>query len=347
MFLLRKFKHTSVGLVASSTRLGASTQMVSLGCNVTIPYVVSKSFGFKSKIKPVSNRGVVAKDDLRIDPAWFRRVESLILFVGHGRSGHTLISALLDAHPHVMIAHEFHLLERWSLWPDSQKNRSFLFRTLYQEASDAVLKKKRESTKGKHSYIVPGEWSGKCDGYVTVIGDKRGGGTADFLSNTANFKFLESIYDAIKLPIKVVHVIRNPFDVVSTAVLHSLNLYFKAKSGELLPVNNAASFINLRKQVARFIIRTRAFASLVAKQYPFVEIHNVRSERLIQQPVDSLKRLCHFLDVSCSSEYLEHCTSILYSSPSTTKSLVTWPSYVTKQLQELISQHDFLKGYKL
>jgi hypothetical protein len=40
----------------------------------------------------------------------FDQVQSYCMFVGHPRSGHTLIGALLDAHPHIVIAHELNAL---------------------------------------------------------------------------------------------------------------------------------------------------------------------------------------------------------------------------------------------
>ena len=49
--------------------------------------------------------------DLR-DPGRFRTVETLCLFVGHVKSGGTLLGALLDAHPNAVVADEIEAIGR-------------------------------------------------------------------------------------------------------------------------------------------------------------------------------------------------------------------------------------------
>ena len=38
-------------------------------------------------------------------------VETFVSFIGFGRSGHSFIGAVLDAHPNIVIGHEFHVLQ--------------------------------------------------------------------------------------------------------------------------------------------------------------------------------------------------------------------------------------------
>ena len=45
--------------------------------------------------------------------AEYDSVEAFVLFVGHPRSGHTLVAAILDSHPEMIIANEFNLLEKF------------------------------------------------------------------------------------------------------------------------------------------------------------------------------------------------------------------------------------------
>ena len=42
----------------------------------------------------------------RRDPTRFRQVTTYCLFIGHGRSGHSIIGAMLDAHPEVILSDE-------------------------------------------------------------------------------------------------------------------------------------------------------------------------------------------------------------------------------------------------
>jgi len=99
----------------------------------------------------------------------FEDLESFCLFVGFSRSGHSLIGALLDAHPNVVISHELDPLRytfaRFSKWQ---------IYSLILEGSQRYAKNLRQ--RGGYTYHVPGQWQGKFSD-LRVIGDKEGEGT--------------------------------------------------------------------------------------------------------------------------------------------------------------------------
>ena len=59
--------------------------------------------------------------------------------------------------------------------------------------------------------------------HFQVIGDKKGGVTSDILKNEHRMADLEDIEAIVGVPIKFVHVIRNPFDNIATALLRAMN----------------------------------------------------------------------------------------------------------------------------
>ena len=59
----------------------------------------------------------------------FERVESFCLFVGHRRTGHTLVRALLDAHPAMVISHELNALDLVQRGPEAVSGRRFFAST--------------------------------------------------------------------------------------------------------------------------------------------------------------------------------------------------------------------------
>ena len=69
----------------------------------------------------------------------FARVESLCLFIGYPRSGHSLIGALLDAHPNAIIADELDALKY--VHAGFRRNQLFylLLRGSRQSASAPVI----------------------------------------------------------------------------------------------------------------------------------------------------------------------------------------------------------------
>ena len=51
------------------------------------------------------------------------------------------------------------------------------------------------------------------------MGDKKGGKTAKILIDPSNMSRLEAIRQLVQVPLKFVHVVRNPFDNISTMTL--------------------------------------------------------------------------------------------------------------------------------
>ena len=96
-------------------------------------------------------------------------VQSLLMFIGYPRSGHTLVSSLLDAHPHMIIANEFDIIGKWQDWDTAKRNKYFLFDQLY-------LNSKKESEVGyrsatvqhRYSYHVPRQWQGAYNSRILV-----------------------------------------------------------------------------------------------------------------------------------------------------------------------------------
>ena len=52
-----------------------------------------------------------------------------------------------------------------------------------------------------------------------VIGDKKGGVTSEILIDPSNMSKLEAISQIVQVPMKFIHVHRNPFDNIATMML--------------------------------------------------------------------------------------------------------------------------------
>ena len=63
-------------------------------------------------------------------------IKKLVFFVGYPRSGHSIVGALMDAHPHVVIPHEYFLFAQFrTLNQAPDKNwRDNLFNALYNKS---------------------------------------------------------------------------------------------------------------------------------------------------------------------------------------------------------------------
>ena len=101
-------------------------------------------------------------------------VETFVLFVGYARSGHSLIAAILDSHPEIIIANEFHLLANFdSFYKDpneeSYSRRLRIFSALHSLAYNQSIHGLRSPNRGQgYSYYIPGSWQGKYRNQIKV-----------------------------------------------------------------------------------------------------------------------------------------------------------------------------------
>src|SRR5688572_15941273 len=94
----------------------------------------------------------------------FDATETYCQFVGYPRSGHTLVAALLNAHPEIVIANELGVLD----WVRRGLNRRQLL--------SLILKSDRDFARGAYrfldyNYRVPNQWQGRFE-KIRVVGDK-------------------------------------------------------------------------------------------------------------------------------------------------------------------------------
>ena len=91
------------------------------------------------------------------------------MFIGYPRSGHTLISSLLDAHPNAIVANEFDVIGEWQNWIPTNRNKYFLFDQLYLNSKmEADTGYRSATVQHRFNYSVPGQWQGTFDQKVLV-----------------------------------------------------------------------------------------------------------------------------------------------------------------------------------
>jgi len=107
----------------------------------------------------------------------YDQVTTLLLFVGYSRSRHSLVSSLLDAHPHVIVADESYALGKWIGFPKWKqvKSKYDFFDMMMGNSVQSSLHggRSRESKEGVtklqlFGYNVPNQWQGTYDRYIQV-----------------------------------------------------------------------------------------------------------------------------------------------------------------------------------
>ncbi len=255
----------------------------------------------------------------------YNNIETCVLFVGYPRSGHSLIASLLDAHPNIIMGMEWDLLNHLRM--GYGKNQIF-----YSLIRNSILYSKRKKNIWTgYSYWVEGMWQGK---YKTLrtIGEKYGGRTSLILRD--NIGLLTKLEDEIKLPVKFIHVIRNPYDTISTMTLR----LFKKKK-----INREVKPLDLLPIIGGYFKRVEFVNNL--KESGQYQVFDIYHEEFIKNPKEILKNLICFFDLDPYENYLNSCAEIIFKKPNKSRTKIEWPEDLISFVQTQINRYDFLKSY--
>ena len=106
-------------------------------------------------------------------------VETFVMFIGYARSRHSLVAAILDAHPEIIIPHEYDVIKHWEEYQSSilkQKNmqKYQLFFDLHQHSlKQAMLGVRADANymvlnENTYTYHIPGLWQGGYERRIKV-----------------------------------------------------------------------------------------------------------------------------------------------------------------------------------
>jgi hypothetical protein len=242
----------------------------------------------------------------------FAGIESVCLFAGYPKSGHSLVGALLDAHPDMVVAHELDVLRclRAGL------SRELIFALMVETA--AAFHRAGHHWHG-FDYSVEGQWQGRFR-RLRVLGDKKGGGTSQQLLDAP--ELLDRLHATLELPVKFIHVTRHPLENIA-----SISRQF----GTPLP-QAAEHYFALAESVARLKGRV-----------PAESLCEFRYEDFASAPRQHLIRLCGFLGLDGPEDYLEAAAGRVR--PPTPRAGIPWPPGLVPLIAERSAGYPFLAGY--
>ena len=276
------------------------------------------------------------------------RVNTFVFFLGHGRSGHSIVGSLMDSHPNMVIASEvdvFTKLSDGSLAP----TKSEIFNALWISAKEDIMYGLRaKSTDGKgYNLFVNGLYEGRYVDRIDVIGDKKGGITTKLLATEPDkWSHVYDILKSLNVSIKVIFVIRNPYDNIGTSLFYGLDSPVSLnKFGGVKESNNTYNFdpSTIQKIIDRYFLYHQAIAD--AKKKYYLNIIEIHVKDLISDPRGTLLNLCDSLGVTCSDSYLEICSSKIFKTESRTRHLIRWTDEQLTMIQQNIEKYSCLKGY--
>lgn len=202
------------------------------------------------------------------------------MFFGYPYSGHSLIGALLDAHPEMVISHELHALQ-------------YIHQGItWEELQQKILQRSRwfaeQNNKWNgYPYHVKGQWQGRYR-TLKVIGDKKGGRSTETLQQHSGL--LNTMLHHFPVPVQFLHVTRSPIDLICGLAAH-----------HDIPLTQA------EQKYLHYATINRA----ILTQIPQEDVRVISLESFAKNPQKGLQHLCRFFQVDPSADYLTACADIV------------------------------------
>lgn len=249
-----------------------------------------------------------------------------VSFIGWGRSGNSLVGALLDFHPNVYIKNEFSPIQ------ERFETQEQIFNTIVKKLGI----KRRKGTLQSWGGFNHARFKDMYSGVPLVLGNKKGGFTSNAMHKNPLhlpsgrvlnpcWGVFEKIYDeVIKIPVKWIHVQRNPYDNISRIHLkgdwdpdEAITVYFW----------QAESVKKLVEDVKRDSI-------------------SVKLEDIIENTQKEVRSMCEHLEVPINIKHLEHCRSVVWKKPRKSRELVKWwTKERIKRVEDEMKKYPFMEGY--
>ncbi|XP_065891456.1 uncharacterized protein [Dysidea avara] len=273
-------------------------------------------------------------------------VKTFVYFIGHARSGHSIVGSILDGHPHIVISHESKIFRHLIKVPYAAK-KSYIFNTIWSSAflsPNTGIRRAGAIGKG-YTLAVNGLYQGTYESYIDVIGEKKGDLTTEmFLSSPTKLKsVIDKLNTALDLPLKVFHVIRNPFDNIATAVL-----YDNFRDGEIGKAKRYKGVYTFNTSLVDKEIETyfRYYQAIEdAKEMFKFDLMVIHGKDFVADPRTMIIKMCTFLQVHCPDHYLDLSSKKIFSSESKTRHKMKWEDYQISRVQSHIEKFSSLRRY--
>jgi len=211
---------------------------------------------------------------------------------------------------------------------------------------NTVVNRRRVASAKGYTLSVNGLYQGNYEDHIDVIGDKKAGTTTSMLLNQPNkwsnvFNTLKSLINTTTL--KVIHVIRNPYDNIATNIMYSFNT--KRQFGNAKQSNETfgVDFNIIDRKIKGYFSHYQAIID--AKKTYNLDIIEIHGRDLISDPRGTLLKMCNDLRVNCSNNYLEICSNKVFKTESRTRYMIKWSNRHLELIQENIMKFSSLKGY--
>ena len=275
------------------------------------------------------------------------KIKSYLYFIGHAHSGHSIVGSILDSHPHIVVSHEFNVFSKLT---DGCNSKRCLFNALWENScmsiTDGWRSDEMADEKG-YTLAIENLYQGAYQSYIDVIGDKKGGSTAVmFRKDHDKFESaLDKLNSIVSLPIKVIHVIRNPYDNIATLILFKYQK-FKHVNITTLKTTDFKPSINRGIVNGNIVKYFNVYQSIEEMKMKYnLDVLEVHGQDLIADPKKVIMKLCNFLQVDCPDNFLAVCADKIFPKESKTRYKIKWRVDQISAIKMNIQKYENLHRY--
>lgn len=252
----------------------------------------------------------------------FADIHTYLMFIGIGRSGTTLLGSLLDAHPRAVVANEETALKYMH---PAIFSRDQVYWLLLRNSREKAIGGRVGG--GGYRYLVEGQWQGKYE-KLEVIGDKSKS-AQDVTWLTTSRGLLGRIAATTGARIRMMHVIRNPYDSIAARSYH-----------RKLPLHVITrEYFGHCERLLELIRRIENESDIDVIRIP------LHLEDFIDDPETQLSRICSELGLEAPKDYLRDCSRIVDRKPHKRRHEAEWDQGLVDEIAGRIDGISFLRRY--
>ena len=251
----------------------------------------------------------------------WRRARAVCLFLSPPRSGHSLLGALLDAHPDAAIGHELDALPflRWG-WR--------LEEVLPLMERSARWAAAQEQLPGGYGYQLAGQGQVR---QPLLVGDKHGEATLVELGRRPWLR--QRLDQSSPAPLHWLRAVRHPLDNIATIALQITTIAPGVVPAQGTALQRAEAYYF---QLADWMVIESVGQPLLL---------DLRHEELLAEPERELRRLAGFLGLEPEPGWLERCQGMLHPQPHRSRHKVPWEQGQQERIMQRSQLYAFLEPY--
>lgn len=265
-------------------------------------------------------RRLLAGLEVARHPDLFTQVETVCVFIGHVKSGGTLLGAMIDAHPDALVADEVDVLSRL----EDGFGRREIFEVLAKNSRREAMKGRVTARRlGGYSLAIPDQWQGRHR-VVRVIGASRAGPTTRLIGDRPD-RLDELRGFASPARLRFIHVVRNPLDPIAAMVL---------RGGR-----------SVEDATADYARQAERAEQLRAKLSPD-EYHTAHYEAMLADPAATVESVVEFLGLEQRPEHVAACAALVDPGRPGERGAVEWSPAQLEAVRDIVESHAFLADYR-